>query len=126
MAETSNVKVIISIQDTDLDEIRLQEETQNLCEQIIELDGVEKSDLISVETPPLGSRALGGFLIGMLTAEVNPANIKSLLGFLSDRWSGKMIEMTLETPDGRKISIKASSQAEFEFAMKQAKDFLAA
>lgn len=124
MTELSNVTVTISFQDPELDEIGLQEDTESLCQQIAEVDGVERSDLISVETPPPGSRALGGFLIGMLTAEVNPASIKALFGFLSERLSGKEIEMTLEAPDGRKLSIKASSQAEFEFAMRQAKEFL--
>jgi hypothetical protein len=123
MEQLRTVKVTITFQDSELDDVALQEATENLYQQISEVDGVEQADLIAVENPPEGSRAVGGFLLGMLTAEVSPASIKALLGFLSDRLSGKTVEMQVEAPDGRKLSIKASSQAEFEFAMKQAKDF---
>jgi hypothetical protein len=125
MAGSSNVKITLSLRDSNLDEDRLQEDTEALCQEIVEVDGIESADLIPVETAPSGSRALGGFILGMLTAEVNPTNIKSLFGFLMNRLADKTIEMTLEAPDGRKLSVKASSQAEFEFVMKQAKDFLA-
>ena len=62
--------------------------------------------------------------MGMLTAEVNPANIKKLMTFLGDRLGGKQIEMVLKTPDGRELNLKASSQAEFEFAFQKAQEFL--
>ena len=62
--------------------------------------------------------------MGMLTAEVNPANIKKLMVFLGDRLGGKQIEMVLKAPDGRELNLKASSQAEFEFAFQKAQEFL--
>ena len=124
MTEQSPMKIIIAIQDRDLDDASLQEFTEILCQQITEVDGVEQANLVAVETPPEGSRALGGFLLGILTAEVNPANIKTLFRFLSDRLGGQTIKMSIETPDGRKLNVEASSQEEFEFAVKQAKNFI--
>jgi len=126
MTSTSNILVTISLSDPDLDDEELQAEVENLLPQVREVDGVEQATLAIVEKAPSGSKALGGFLLGMLTAEVNPKNIKALFGFLGDRWGGKPIEMTVKTPDGRELSLKASSQAEFEFVMQQAQEFLKA
>ena len=126
MASTSNIEVTISLSDPDMDDEELQAEVENLLPQVREVDGVEQATLVTVEKAPPGSKALGGFLLGMLTAEVNPKNIKALFGFLGDRLGGKSIEMTVKTPDGRELSVKASSQAEFEFVMQQAQEFLKA
>jgi len=124
MTEQVDITVTIALQDKELDDVELQEFTEYLRQQIIEVDGVEQVNLVTVETPPGGSRALGGFLLGLLVAEVKPANIKTLLKFLSDRLSGKTIKMSIETVDGRKLTVEASSQAEFEFAIQQAKKFV--
>jgi hypothetical protein len=126
MANTSNIQVTISLSDFGLDDEDLQSEVENLRSQIIEVDGVEDASLVAVETAPPGSKALGGFLIGLLMAEVNPANIKALFGFLSERLGGKPIEMTLKAVDGRELSIKASSKAEFDYAYEKAQEFLKA
>ena len=48
-----------------------------------------------------------------------------LLGFLGDRLGGKPIEFTVEG-NGKKLSVKANSREELEFAIKAAQDFLAA
>jgi hypothetical protein len=120
----SNVKVTIALSETGIDAEELQAEVENLLPQIREVDGVEEVDLVAVTETPDSSKALGGFLLGMLTAEVNPANLKTLFKFLSDRLSGKTIELEVEKKDGDKLKIKASSQAEFEFAMQKAKEFL--
>lgn len=124
MASTSNIQITIALSDRSLDDDQLQAEVENLLPQLREVDGVEQAALVAVEQAPLGSKGLGGFLLGRLIAEVNPANIKALFGFLSDRLGGKPIEMTLKASDGRELSIKASSQAEFEFAYDKAQEFL--
>ncbi|HEY9603468.1 MAG TPA: hypothetical protein V6C85_17765 [Allocoleopsis sp.] len=124
MASTSNLQVTISLADPSLDDEELQAEVENLLPQIREVDGVEHANLVPVEKAPPGSKALGGFLWGLLMAEVNPANIKALFGFLSDRLGAKPIKLNLKTPDGRELSIEASSQAEFDYAFQKAQEFL--
>ncbi|MEO8890860.1 MAG: sugar ABC transporter permease [Coleofasciculaceae cyanobacterium] len=126
MANTSNIQVTISLSDPSLDDQELQAEVDKLLPQIREVDGVEDANLVPVAEVPQGSKALGGFLVGLLMAEVNPANIKALFGFLSDRLSGKPIEMSLKAADGRELNIKANSQAEFDFAYQKAQEFLKA
>lgn len=124
MANTSNIQVTISLSEPNLDDEELQAEVDKLLPQIRELDGVEDANLVPVAEVPQGSKALGGFLLGLLMAEVNPANIKALFGFLGERIGGKPIEMSLKAADGRELNIKASSQAEFDFAYQKAQEFL--
>ncbi len=124
MASTSNIQVTISLSDPSLNEEELQAEVENLLPQIREVDGVEEADLVAVEEAPPGAKALGGFLWGLLMAEVNPANIKALFGFLSDRLGGKPIKLNLKAPDDRELSIEASSQAEFDYAYQKTQEFL--
>lgn len=120
----SNIKLNIAIKDSDLDEEELDEITQTLLQQMRRLDEVEQVDRLLDPNPPEGNKALGGFLVGILTAEVNPANIKALMGFLSDRLGGKQIEMEVEA-NGKKLKIKASSQKELSAALEAAQQFVA-
>ncbi|MDZ8105417.1 MAG: sugar ABC transporter permease [Nostoc sp. DedQUE12a] len=124
MATKSEVQVTISLTELGLDEEELQAEVQNLLPQLREVDGVEEADLVAAIDIPKGSKALGGFLLGLLNAEVNPANLKNLFKFLSDRFGNKPIKIGVKTPDGRELNIEASSREEFEFALQKAQDFL--
>ena len=126
MIGQANVQVTVAIQEPRLEDEELQAEVEDLLPQVREVDGVEQAHLMAVEEAPKGSKALGGFLLGMLTTEVNPANIKALMRFLGERLGGKQTEIVLKAPDGRELSIKASSQAEFEFAFQKAQEFLKA
>ncbi|MFB2981542.1 hypothetical protein [Microseira sp. BLCC-F43] len=124
MTSTSKVQITISLQDPSLDDDELQAEVENLLPQIKDVDGVENVDLVPVTEAPKGSKALGGFLLGMLQAEVSVANIKALFGFLSDRLGGQPIKMNVKASDGRELNIEASSQAEFDYAYQKAQEFL--
>ena len=68
-------------------------------------------------------RAVRASVVGMLVTEVNRTNIKSLLGFLRDRLSGKIIELQVEA-NGKKLQIKASSQAELMAVIAAAQQFV--
>lgn len=124
MTKHVNAQVIVAIRDSELDDEELQKTVEILLPQIREVDGIENAELINVEAAPKGSKALGGYLLGMLTTEINPANIKKFITFLSERLQGKQIEMQIKSPDGRELNLKASSQAEFEFAFQKAQEFL--
>ncbi len=124
MVMISNFLMTISLTGLDLDDEDLQAEVQNLLPQLREVDGVEDADLIPVENAPKKTKALGGFLLGLLNAEVNPANIKTLFQFMSDRFGNKPIKMVLKAADGRELNLEASSREEFEFACQKAQEFL--
>lgn len=125
MTTAPYVKLLIHFNDPLLDAEDRDEEAQKLLHQMKPLDEVERIDRVLDPNPPAGNKALGGFLVGMLTAEVSPSNLKALFGFLGDRLSGKTIEMEVEA-NGRKLKVKASSQAELLAAINAANEFVAA
>jgi len=124
MATTSNVEVTISLAELGLDNEDLQAAAENLRVQLKEVDGVEEADLVDVADVPKGAKAFGGFELGWLITLVKADNIKALFGFLRDRFGNKPIKLVVKAPDGRELTIEASSREEFEFAIQQAEDFL--
>jgi hypothetical protein len=124
MATISNVQVTLSLAGLDLDDEDLQAEVENLRPQLEEVDGVEAVDSVAVEDTPRGAKAFGGFLLGLLNLEVNPANIKTLFKFLGDRFGNKTIKLVVKGTDGRELNLEASSREEFEFAYQKAQEFL--
>ncbi|MEO0457487.1 MAG: hypothetical protein AAF152_13045 [Cyanobacteria bacterium P01_A01_bin.114] len=124
MPESSNLKYTIKFTDPELDEEERDEEVQKLLSQMRDLDDVTAKRVVD-PAPPKGNKALGGFLVGMLTAEVNAQTAKTALGFLHDRLSGKTIELEVEG-NGKKLKVKASSRAELESAIQQAQAFIEA
>ncbi|MDF5740113.1 MULTISPECIES: hypothetical protein [unclassified Nostoc] len=123
MSFESNVKLTIALSNPDLDAEEQERETRNLLREIKDLD-VESAELVAVTETPLGSKAFGGFLLGVLQAEVSIANFKKLLGFLGDRLGGKSIELEVEA-NGKKLKVKASSREELTAAIEQAQKFVA-
>ncbi len=123
MANTSNVQVSIAFKEPDLDDDELEEMTQNLFNQMRQLDEIEDVKRVQDPNPREGSMALGGFLLGILTAEINAKNVKALMKFLGERLSGKMIEMEVEA-NGRKLKVKVGSQQELFAAIKAAEQFV--
>ena len=83
----NNIGITIALKSPDLDDQELQDSIQNLLPQLREVDGVEQANLIAVEEIPEGAKSMEGFLIGMLKAEVNLANIKSFLVLQGILWN---------------------------------------
>jgi hypothetical protein len=120
----ANICVNLELVDPSLDAEDLQSATRNLLKQVRAVDGVEEADLFAVTDVPDGAMALGGFVVGLLTAEVSAANLKKLGGFLKDRIIGKTLKMSVEAY-GKKIAIEGSSQVEFEYALQKANEQIA-
>ncbi|MBD2559240.1 MULTISPECIES: hypothetical protein [Nostoc] len=123
MISESNVKLTIAVFNPSLDAEEQERETRNLLREIRDLD-VESAELVAVTQTPPGSKAFGGFLLGVLQAEVSLANFKKLLGFLGDRLGNKTIELEVEA-NGKKLKVKASSREELIAAIEQAQKFVA-
>ena len=121
MSNASTITLTIAFNDPDLEPEERDEQAQRfLAELKQEVESVER---LLDPNPPEGNKSLGGFLVGMLMAEVNPANGKKLLGFLGDRLGGKVIELSVEA-NGRKLTVKAHSREELEAAIKLAQEFI--
>lgn len=120
-----NIKVTIAFNDPELDSEELEEQAQNLVAQMKGLDEVETVERVLDSNPPEGNKAVGAILVGLLTTQVNKENAQKLLGFLGDRLGNKPIELEVEA-NGRKLKVKASSQAELTAAIEAAQKFIAA
>jgi hypothetical protein len=120
----TNVFVNLELVDTSLDSKDLQAATRNLLKQVKAVDGVEEADLVSVTEIPEGSMAIGGYVVGLLTAEISVANLQKLGGFLKDRILAKNLKMTVKAY-GKEMAIEASSQAEFDYAIQKANEQIA-
>jgi hypothetical protein len=120
----SNIHVKIALlKDEYLEDSELQEKTENLLQDIKQEVEVESAGLLPVNNSEKGAKDIGGFLLGVLMAEVKVANIKSLFRFLSDRLLGKTIEMEV-TANGKTLKVKASSTVELNAAIKAAQEFV--
>ncbi|MCY7275941.1 MAG: hypothetical protein LH702_19940 [Phormidesmis sp. CAN_BIN44] len=124
MITDSNIKLTIAFNDPELDSEELEAQAQNLLAQMRDLDEIETVDRVLDPNPPEGNKAIGGMLVGLLTALVNKENAQKLMGFLGDRLGGKSIELEIEA-NGKKLKVKASSQAELEAAIAAAQKFIA-
>jgi hypothetical protein len=123
MTTHANVRLTIAFNDPELDLEEQDEQAQQLLTELKQMDEVETVDRVLDPNPPEGNKAIGGFLVGLLTAEASVDNAKKLMGFLGDRLSNKPIELSVEA-NGKKLSVKASSREELEAAIKAAQDFI--
>ena len=123
MLDESNFELQIVFNDPDLDSEERDSEAQKLLNQLRQLDEVEDVNRVLDPNPPEGNKALGGFLVGTLMAQVNPSNIKALFGFLGERLLGKTIEMEV-TANGKSLKVKVSNQTELTAAIQAAEQFI--
>lgn len=123
MITSTDIKLTINFNDPELDLEERDKQARNLMFELKEMDEIEFVSRVLDPNPPEGNKALGGFLAGILTAEVNASNVKKLIGFLGDRLGGKPIELSVEA-NGKKLMVKAHSREELEAAIKSAQDFV--
>ena len=120
--EESTVTLTIQLVDPDLEEEELDEATRRFAAELREFEEVDNVERVPDTNLPEGAKPLASFLVGLLKAEVNLQNIKSVMGFIGDRLGNKAIEVEAEV-NGKKIKIKANSREELKAAMETAKDF---
>jgi hypothetical protein len=123
MTSTTNIKLTIGFNDLSLDLEERDRESLRLISELREIHEIEEVDRVPDRDMPSMSKAFGGFLVGLLTAEVNPKNIKAVFRFLGDRLGGKSIELEVEA-NGKKLKVSAGSREELEAAVQAAQDFI--
>ncbi|NEP78543.1 MAG: hypothetical protein F6K17_27305 [Okeania sp. SIO3C4] len=92
-----NIQLTITLSDPKLTPERLQTDTRTILSEIEKFDGVQNADLMPIEKAKPGAKSIGGFLVGILTAEINAKNLKALVGYLGDRLYGKAIKMKIKS-----------------------------
>ncbi len=125
MADKSDIKFTISFTDPELDLEEQDEQAQKLLNQMKTLDELEEVGRVLDPNPPVGNKALGGFLPGILKAVIKANHIKQFMEFLGDRLVGQTIEMEV-TGNGKSLKVKVSNQAELKEAVQAAEQFIMA
>ena len=120
----SPLRVTITFTDPSLDAEQRDAQAQHLLAELKQMDEVESATRVVDPHPPAGGKAIGGFLVGVLTTEVSLANAQKLMRFLGDRLGGKPIELAVEA-NGKKLSVKAHSREDLQMAIRAAQDFIA-
>jgi hypothetical protein len=125
MTPVSNIiKLTIAFNGADYDWDELEVQAQILLAQMKEVDEIETVTRVADPNPPLGNKAIGGIILGLVVAETRMENVQKLFNFLKDRLGSKPIELEVEA-NGKKLKVSASSRAELEFAINAAKKFVA-
>ncbi|MEY3305441.1 MAG: hypothetical protein RLZZ139_3814 [Cyanobacteriota bacterium] len=113
----------IAFIDPELTNEERNDEVVRLLEALSDRSDIEAVDRVRDPNPPDGNKSIGGFLVGVLAAEVSVANGKKVLGFLGDRLGNKPISFEVEG-NGKKLKVTANSREELEFAIQKAKEFI--
>lgn len=126
----AELKVIVAIQDSELDDEALQEDTQNLLHQIREFEGVETAGLVPqdqpVEIPGMISKDFGAFVLGAITFIATVKTVTEIIDWLEKRWlkykgqSGDrqmLVEITL--PNGSKLAYNAQNAEDLKLFLEQ-------
>lgn len=124
MQSLDTVKLTINFNDPDLEPEEKDVLVQGLLQELRELDEIQLVERVRDLSPPQGNKSLGGFLVGLLTAEVSTQNAKQILAFLRDRLGGKPLELEVEA-NGKSLKVKAYSREDLLAAVKTAQDFIA-
>ncbi len=102
-----NIQLTITLSDPQLTPERLEADTWNILSEIKEFDGVQKADLMPRETAEPRTKSIDGFLVGILTAEINIENTKGLVRYLGDRLYGKTIKMKITAKgNGQEVEVE--------------------
>ncbi|MGB3616245.1 MAG: hypothetical protein WBA10_20805 [Elainellaceae cyanobacterium] len=120
----STVMITLGLTDPDLEDDVRDQQTQHLVHDLQDME-IDSACRVVDPDPPEGNKALGGFIVGLLTAEVSLENIQYVFKFLGDRLSGKAIELEVEA-NGKKLKVTANSQTELAAAIEAAQQFVAA
>ena len=123
METKPNFKLSINFNDSNVTADERDAQALRFMAELREMDEVETVSRVLDPNPPEGNKTLGGFLVGLLSAEVSLENSKRLLRFIGDRLGGKPIELEVEA-NGRRLKVKASSREELEAAIQAAQDFI--
>ena len=124
----SNYRIEIELADAKREPKNLQAETTELLEQLKRTIAVDRAGLVPVpaEDVPEGAKSIGGFLLGVLQAEVNRENAGKVLKFLWPRVANKTVKLKVEKTEGggKRFEAEAGSAAEIEALLAAAKKYL--
>ena len=123
MTVPRKIKIVISFVDPKSDLENRDREALRLLSELNEISEVESVSLVPEENVLESSKSIGGFFLGILTAEISQKSAGSLFRFLSERLRNKPIELEVEA-NGKHLKVSAGSSEELQVASKEAQSFI--
>ncbi|MDZ8242164.1 MAG: hypothetical protein RMZ69_34365 [Nostoc sp. ChiQUE01a] len=113
--ENTQVLIDLSKLDPQLPPDRLEDLTGGVADEIRE-ELVNKIELVREDKIPGEAKpGAGGFILGLLQAEVNAENIKALLNYLRERFSSKTLKLEWEDKEnGTKVVLEYQNVRQLE------------
>lgn len=121
----ATVRMQVALQDRELGDRKLHAEIEQVLPQLRQREGVQDVCLVAVKMAPevpigMTPRNIGGFLPGVLQAEVDFPYVMQVLEFLRDRlFENRVLEIRLSASDGRGITRRASNLEELDSLMQE-------
>ncbi|MGB3692222.1 MAG: hypothetical protein WA999_05815 [Spirulinaceae cyanobacterium] len=119
----NNLAVNITLFDSQLSDEQLQEDTSNLREEIMEVEGVQEANLVPITQAPVGSKGIGDFLMGQLEASITVKGLKTLANFLGNNLYGKKIKIKAEG-NGKKLDVEINRPEDLQKIMPEIDEFI--
>ncbi len=121
--EDVNIKLLITVLDSELDDEEIQDSVQEIKTDLLETDGVIEAELIPLSEAPPDSKSIGGFLLNKLRALVGIDFLKSAVLAIGQHVYGSPIEIEAEG-GGRKLKIKINRPDDLQKVMPEVEKFI--
>lgn len=116
------IRLTIDFNDPNLESEKRDEQAQGLITELRDIEDLRSYRVVD-PNPLSNTKSINGFVAGKLQVLATAANAEKLMKFLGDRLGNKSIELTLEFDD-KKLSVKASSREELDYAIKAAAELI--
>ncbi len=118
-----NIALTITFTDPDLTAAERNEQAVWLLEELQDNRDIEKVERVRDPHPPEGNKSAGGFLVGVLTAEISGMCFQKVLHSLHSRLSKKVLSIKVEV-DGVKMEVEANTPQELMACLQEAEAFI--
>ena len=123
MASPQTIRLNVALVDPQLDLEERNKQALRLISELKALDTIKNVSPGACDRVPPMSKSPASYIAGLLTAEVNLSNAKSVLRFLGSRLRDKPVELEVAAGD-RRLKVKARSVEELEQAIAAAQNFI--
>ena len=119
----STIALTITFTDPELTAAERNEQAVWLLKELGDNRDIEKVERVRDPHPPEGNKSGGGFLVGVLTAEITGAAIQKVFHSLRSRLSKQHIVVEVEV-NGVKMKVEASTPMEVVICLQEAEAFI--
>ncbi len=89
---------------SDFSSAQIDKLTADLLKEMRSLDEIDRVQRVSDPNPPEGEMSGGGNLVGVVASKLNLSNVRSVGGYLAQKFASKPVDIKVEA-NGRKFEI---------------------